>query len=311
MIKKGGEYMGKKRTHKEYVCELSIKNSNIEVVEQYINNRTPILHRCKIDGYEWKVRPYCLLSGQGCPMCAGNAKRTHEQYIKDLTLINPSIEVVEKYINVDTAILHRCQVCNYEWSVKPNHTLSGHGCPRCAAKLNGESKRKDVEEYLKELLNVNQNIELVDDYINYNTAILHKCKKCNYEWPISPQHTLRGQGCPRCNESHGERWVRQWLEQHKASFIFQHRFKDCKDIFELPFDFYLPHQDVCIEYQGRQHYEPVNFGGINDEQALKNLETTQLHDQIKKGYCLSKNIQLLCIPYWEDVEKYLNKFLLI
>lgn len=303
--------MSRKKTHEEYVGELFRKNSNIEVIEQYINNGTPILHKCRLDGYTWAVRPGCLLKGQGCPRCSGNAKRTHEQYVEDLTLANPNIEVVDRYINTDTAIIHRCKICEHVWRVKPNHILSGHGCPRCAAQSNGNSKRKSVEHYLTDLLNINTNIELIGDYINNITPILHKCQKCDYEWLVSPQHTLRGQGCPRCNESHGERRVRQWLEQHQMTFIFQQKFKDCKDILELPFDFYLPYQNICIEYQGKQHYECVNFGGIDDNRALQKFKIVQLHDQIKRDYCLSKNIQLLCIPYWEDVEEHLNQFLLI
>lgn len=33
-------------------------------------------------------------------------------------------------------------------------------------------------------------------------------------------------------------------------FIIQHKFKNCRDIRPLPFDFYLPKLNTCIEYDG-------------------------------------------------------------
>jgi len=55
-----------------------------------------------------------------------------------------------------------------------------------------------------------------------------------------------------------------------------------------------------IEYDGEQHYRPVNFGGMSDEKALNNLEKTKKHDQIKNNYCKKNNIKLIRIPYWES-----------
>ena len=47
----------KKKTHEEYVVEVAKANPNIEVIGTYINIKTKILHRCKIDGYEWYATP--------------------------------------------------------------------------------------------------------------------------------------------------------------------------------------------------------------------------------------------------------------
>lgn len=298
--------MGKKRTHEEYVLLATTVNPNIEVVEAYIDNRTPILHKCKIDGHIWPARPYGILSGKGCPMCAGNVKKTHKQYVKDLMLVNLNIEPIEEYINTDTPILHQCKICNHVWSIKPNHTLSGHGCPMCEFKKNADNKRKSHEDYVKELINVNQTIEVLGEYINYMTPILHKCKKCNHEWDVDPAHTIRGQGCPMCNESRGERCISQWLDNCNIKHIPQYRFENCRDKYSLPFDFYLPQHNLCIEYNGRQHYEPIDFFGGEDAFKIR-----QRHDQIKKNYCRNNGVGLLCISYQQDIEEELNKFLLI
>ena len=67
----------------------------------------------------------------------------------------------------------------------------------------------------------------------------------------------------------------------------------------LPFDIYLPEYNILIEYDGEQHYIPVNFGGISDEEAIENLKKTQYHDAIKNKYCHQNNIPIIRVPSWE------------
>lgn len=62
-----------KRSHEIYVAEAAGINPNVEVIEKYISRHEPILHRCKIDGYEWKPAPKDILGGGGCPVCSHKA----------------------------------------------------------------------------------------------------------------------------------------------------------------------------------------------------------------------------------------------
>jgi P4 family phage/plasmid primase-like protien len=100
-------------------------------------------------------------------------------------------------------------------------------------------------------------------------------------------------------ESSGERLVRTYLEQRGIQFTPQHTFHDCRYRKELPFDFLVQidgHQG-CIEFQGRQHYEPVeDFGG----QSAFRLQ--QVRDEIKRDYCF-RNCIPLCIICYRDAER--------
>jgi very-short-patch-repair endonuclease len=79
-----------------------------------------------------------------------------------------------------------------------------------------------------------------------------------------------------------------------VKYIKQKRFNDCRNKLPLPFDFYLPDINTCIEYDGEQHFKEVNiFGGVD---RFKNQRT---NDNIKNIYCQEKNINLIRIPYWE------------
>jgi hypothetical protein len=233
-------------------------------------------------------------------------KKTHKEYVEELQNKNLNFEVVELYINAKTKIMHRCSICKHEWLITPNHILHGKGCPECSKIRKSYLQAKTHEEYVSELQNINLNIYVIDKYKNDKSKLLHKCKVCGCEWFAKPNDILRGCGCPKCNQSHGEQAVQQWLEKHQIIFTPQHRFNDCRDKYPLPFDFYLPQHNICIEYNGKQHYEPVDYFGGQDA-----FEVRQYHDQIKQYYCQKNNISLIIISYLQDIEEELNKFLLI
>jgi phage host-nuclease inhibitor protein Gam len=56
---------------------------------------------------------------------------------------------------------------------------------------------------------------------------------------------------------------------------------------------------LFLEFDGRQHFEPVKFGGMSDEQAIEALEKTKAHDELKNQYCRDNGYPLLRIPYTE------------
>lgn len=190
--------MSIKKTHDEYVAEVALINSNIEVVGIYINARSPIIHRCKKDNYEWSVRPDHILRGRGCPMCANNIKKTHDMFILEMLTVNNNIEVLGKYINNKTKILCRCKIDGFEWDAYPDNLLRGHGCPKCAALDAQKDKTKTHDDYVQELEKIAPTIIVLDKYIRNDVAILHRCTIDNYEWMAIPSNILRGAQCPRC-----------------------------------------------------------------------------------------------------------------
>lgn len=286
-----------KKTQEEYIKEVSNINPNIEVLGNYDGMNTKILHRCKIDSYEWNAYPNHILRGSGCPVCSGLKKKTHEEYVGELNIINSNIEAIEEYINAYTPIFHKCKIDGYEWRVSPHSLLCGSGCPMCYGNI-----KKTHEQYVDELSKINPNVEVLGKYTNNKIQILHRCKVDSYEWKACPSNMLYGKGCPKCNASKGERTIENWLNKENILYKSQWRFSDCKDIKPLPFDFYLPKYDICIEYQGQQHYEIVEYFG-----GKKKFEDQIKKDNIKKEYCKENNIQLFIIPYFVDVNKELIK----
>lgn len=140
-------------------------------------------------------------------------------------------------------------------------------------------------------------------YKNTYNDIKIYCKKCKQYFIQNPAHHLSGCGCPRCNSSKGENRIALYLHTNKVTYIKEKRFKECKDKNPLPFDFYLPDYNICIEFQGKQHYEPVNFFIKHQKDSF---ELRLLHDKIKRDYCKEHNIKLVEIKYDENIEKRLE-----
>ena len=100
------------------------------------------------------------------------------------------------------------------------------------------------------------------------------------------------------NVSAGELAVMKGLEllgieyEREVSPIAEHR--------KLRYDFriVLKGAIIYIEYDGAQHYRPVNWCG-DLEKATEKFIKCQQHDKIKNDYCKSKKEKLIRIPYWD------------
>jgi very-short-patch-repair endonuclease len=127
--------------------------------------------------------------------------------------------------------------------------------------------------------------------------------KKNGEFKQLPNDHLSGHGCPICKNSLGEMKIWNYLTEKNIKFESQKKFDGCKNKRLLPFDFYLPEYNICIEYDGIQHYKAIDiFGGEKEFQKRKNL------DKIKSEFCNSNNIKLIRIKYNEDLEKEFKKY---
>jgi len=80
----------------------------------------------------------------------------------------------------------------------------------------------------------------------------------------------------------------------------------------LRFDFRLINHKIIIEFDGRQHFKPINFGGISKEQALKNFEDQQVSDRIKDEFCKKFEYKMIRISYkqFPEILSILHKELL-
>lgn len=232
-----------------------------------------------------------------CNNCSGFKQSKAQQYVKDFveengyTLMRFPDNGKIKKVKVEDRIFVKCDRGHTPYSVKWANFQSGKRCPHCRSSDSGDRFRFTQEEYEQKLLQTSPKIKCLEEYKNTKTPILHLCSVCMHEWKVMPASPLNGAGCPECGKSHyREGWCREVLEQ-----IFDMPFKsirpswliNCGTGRTMELDCYNEELQLAVEYQGRQHYEPVPFFG-GDEVFAKQ----QTRDRIKTNLCLGRKIVL-------------------
>lgn len=295
-----------RKTPEEYYNECKSKGLDLPI-EDYRGALIKVKHKCSKCGNIYEQKPNEHLRGRGCSKCSGNIKKTPEGYYNECKSKGYDLPS-EPYVNNHTEIKHKCNKCGNIYEQTPNKHLEGRGCPKCGRKkmVNsriGKTKKKITEEYIKECKEKCLDLP-IESYINSKSKIKHKCSKCNNIYEQTPSDHLQRHGCPVCNESHGEKYIRNYLDKHSINYIPQKKFKDLKDKTYLSYDFYLPDYNILIEYQGIQHYKSFDYFGGKDK-----LEKQQEHDKLKREYAKENNYRLLELHYSLDTQDKVNKFL--
>lgn len=171
---------------------------------------------------------------------------------------------------------------------KPSDHLAG----RCPEKIS-LSVKKSIKQFINEANAVHDFKFIYDksEYISNQTKLTITCP-IHGDFNQRPLSHLQGHGCPNCGESKGEKEISKFLNKYNIIYNRQHKFSDCVNIFELPFDFYLPKYRIAIEFDGKQHFEPIEFFG-----GVETFERLKINDKIKENYCEENYINLIRIKY--------------
>ena len=137
-------------------------------------------------------------------------------------------------------------------------------------------------------------------YVNVMEKVKIICKKHGIFEQRCYSH-LEGEGCPKCKISKGENFIMEYLNENNIPYMCQKKFDDCKYKTALPFDFYFQDRNLCLEYDGIQHFMSIENWGGEDEFKLRKKK-----DKIKNDFCKKNNIRLERIKYDEDIEERLK-----
>ena len=285
----------KYKTTEEFTQKASENHNNKYdySLTNYINAKTKVKIICPIHG-EFEQIPRNHIRGQHCQKCSG-VYMDNNYFIEKSKLFHG-----DKYnyslVNYTTQLKKIQIICPVHgmFEQKPKDHLLGKGCSKCSG------KNKTTDDLIKEFNEIN------NSKYDYSKVIYKDAKSkikiiCpnHGEFEQTPNAHLRGHGCPICRESKGEREIRNYLINNNLKFISQYKFLNCKNKKHLPFDFYLPDYNTCVEFNGEQHYKPVKyFGGINK------FKEVQINDSIKLNYCKINNINLIIINDIENIKLY-------
>ena len=222
----------------------------------------------------------------------GKTKKLTLEYVRNKFEEKGWTLLSTEYKNAHTLLDYVCDK-GHKHSIQWANFQQGFGCPDCHFEHLSELKRMSYEE-VKEYIEDQGYKLLSNTYKNAHQKLEIECPD-GHIFKMNFDKFKIGQKCPICIGSSGEKEIRQYLEYMDIKFIEQYRFKDCRNVLPLPFDFYLPSHNICIEYDGEQHY----LKGCFQDKDGEKLKQTQTRDNIKTQYCLDNNIKLIRIPYWD------------
>lgn len=207
-----------------------------------------------------------------------------------------NISIVEIKFNVIEPWLLHCNLCGLDFQRTPSTWLQ-KSCPQCGRHNNMysvEQRQKMVDD----IFGVGEFQVLSTGCATQQFVVKHKC---GFVRKTQFSNFIRSTGCPKCTEtmSKGERRIVNFLMAHDIQYIAQMKMGETKQ----SFDFFIPHLNVAIEYNGEQHYKPIEtFGG--KERFIQQ----QQYDKKKVEYCKEHNITLKIISYkeYDLIEDILN-----
>lgn len=269
----------------------------------YEHHRSRVKIRCPIHGI-FEQRPYLHLRGRGCKKCfVDRSLKDVDSLIREFREVHGnfydySCISSETYKSSIIKLEISCPIHGKFYQLSSNHR-KGQGCPTCGVLISKLTTDEFIEK--SRLIHGDLYDYSPSQYLGSDIQIDIICKKHGI-FKTLPRTHLSGHRCPNCSETSGESQIRNILASKQITFKAQYTFDNCVDKIPLRFDFFIPELNLCIEYDGIQHYQPVKyFGGI------KKFEDTVRKDSIKNRFCKDNGIKLLRIRYDEDIYNILKQ----
>lgn len=254
----------------------------------YINSKTKVTITCPIHG-EFLQSPSIHLSGSGCPKCSGKLKYTKDEWIEKANKkhnFKYDYSNVE-YINNKTKVNVICPI-HGPFFQTPNDHLDGCGCPKCKI----DNQRFSIEKTL-ELMKATHGSKYDYSKSDIKTTadkIKIICPEHGEFWQTPGNHIYLSYGCPRCrlkNQNHIFEFFRKNLPNKTILWEYSPDW-----LYPQRIDIFIKELSVAIEYNGEQHYTPIDiFGGIETFNKQKELDVR------KYNKCVENRCKVSYIKY--------------
>ena len=90
------------------------------------------------------------------------------------------------------------------------------------------------------------------------------------------------------------------LKENFSNIEIIHSYYNASIFSKQELDIYIPKYKIAIEFQGEQHFKPIDFGNYGNEKAAAIFEDNIQRDIKKKQICEENNIKLL---YFSNVKE--------
>lgn len=265
----------------------------------YKNNKIPIRIICPEHGEFWQAIGDHL-KGYGCSKCSGKYKPTTEEWIKKAAPIyNYKYDYSKvKYIDNKTPVTVICPEHGEFYPIPNNHLKGVSGCPKCRNIKIGDRSRSNTSEFIRKaiLIHGNRYDYSKVKYVKKDIPVTIICPTHGEFYQLPSIH-LHGCGCQACNfKNQGilyskikisfpdllleQEYTSEWLEKQRL-------------------DIYCPMYNFAIEYDGKQHFSPIDYFG-----GESYFRTLQQRDVEKNNKCKNNNCKLFRVKFGYNESDY-------
>lgn len=265
--------------------EVFENKSNLKHNNEYLYDNVKIsgvsntvLITCKIHG-DFKQRPRDHMDGQGCPKCKRDKfiirkTDTPEQFIDKCKKIHNSYYSYSKvnYTNGNDLIIITCPI-HGDFTQKASVHLGKCGCKKCTLGNRCANKEEFIEYANKIHGHIYDYSKVIFTKIKTNVTII--CEK-HGEFSQNASTHLYGSGCPLCNcinsISLSEIKLLKIIKESYPNYEIIQQYQP-EWLGKQKIDLYVKDLNIAIEYQGEQHFKPIEyFGGDKSFQKTLNLD---------------------------------------
>lgn len=208
----------------------------------------------------------------------------------------------------------KCGLCDNIYSVSRDTLVRAGGT--CCNKCKGTKISKTLDEkgytlYKPKIGDKFGYLTISSNRFYKNKSSRIKCKcVCGKEIEVNIKDLFKGHGgntisCGCATMSSGEIKISLLLKKMNVNFINQYRIKDFNARASFDFAIFNENNNLLglIEYDGEQHFHPVDYFGGEEKFKLQ-----QERDQKKNNYCKENNIKLIRISY-QDFDKITENYI--
>lgn len=256
---------------------------------------------CPEHGEFWQTPTQHLKGALGCKGCwSKEHSKSTEDFIKEAIEIHGNKYDYSKTV-YKTARQKVTIICpkHGEFEQLANAHLQGEGCFQCER----ERRSKSTEEFINEAKLIHG--DLYDysktKYVNRSTPVIIICQK-HGEFIQTPFNHLQGKGCPHCKSKEQTNLFNKLIQDFpNEEILYEVGNRIIPWLDGQRFDIYFPKYNIAVEYNGPQHYMPIErLGG-----EISHFKTVE-RDKEKRKKCEENNCILFELKYDYSEQDYIN-----
>lgn len=244
--------------------------------------------------------------------------KKHQSIYDDLLMrtsfLNEDAKPAERLYCIDNNITNipLCETCSKELKYTADNYYGRFCSQECAKGENTKKVKGNIDRIIKYFDRISEKFNLIttlDEFIKESSdesfKIHAKCRcgevYVRNKWWTKAYDSLFWGKCDKClNKEFPNRFkistpvqmILNMLDKKGIIYECEKKFEGCfnpETNRKLPFDIWIPSENLIVEYDGPQHFENI-YGE-------KELKDTIYRDNIKNNFCKENNINLLRIKY--------------